>query len=202
MQYRWRQLTDPERAQLLDWRRSSQHPWHSPPHIDLDYPYFHLSAACYEHQPIIGTTIDRMQSFQETLLSTLRQQAKQIIAWCALPNHYHALIETEEIRHVLKDVGTMHGRLSHQWNGEDDQRGRKVWFNCADRAIRGERHFWATVNYIHHNPVHHGYVDQWQDWPFSSAATFLETMGREKAENIWRLYPILDYGKGWDDAKV
>jgi len=23
-------------------------------------------------------------------------------------------------------------------------------------------------------------------------------MGRDKAEKIWKLYPILDYGKKWD----
>ena len=54
------------------------------------------------------------------------------------------------------------------------------------------------MNYIHHNPVHHGYVEKWQDWIWSSAAKFLESAGRERAAQIWRDYPILDYGKGWD----
>ena len=54
------------------------------------------------------------------------------------------------------------------------------------------------MNYIHHNPVKHGYVDKWQDWPWSSAAEFLARVGRETAEKIWREYPILDYGKKWD----
>lgn len=102
---------------------------------------------------------------------------------------------------VVKDIHKMHGRLSFQWNGEDGQRGRKVWFNCAERAMRSERHFWVTVNYIHHNPVRHGYVEHWQDWPFSSAANYLESMGKEKAAEVWRAFPILDYGKGWDDPE-
>jgi putative transposase len=54
------------------------------------------------------------------------------------------------------------------------------------------------VNYIHNNPVHHGHVDKWQDWPWSSASDFLERVGREMAEKIWRESPILDYGKKWD----
>jgi len=34
--------------------------------------------------------------------------------------------------------------------------------------------------------------------PTSSATDFLERVGREMAEKIWREYPILDYGKKWD----
>jgi hypothetical protein len=46
--------------------------------------------------------------------------------------------------------------------------------------------------------VYHGYVEHWQDWPWSSAAEFLEQVGREHAIEVWERYPILDYGKKWD----
>ena len=68
--------------------------------------------------------------------------------------------------------------------------------------MRSERHFWATMNYVHHNPVHHGYCSKWQDWPFSSAAPFLEKVGTEEAARIWTMYPLLDYGEGWDDPEL
>jgi putative transposase len=55
------------------------------------------------------------------------------------------------------------------------------------------------VNYIHHNPVKHGYAEKWEDWPFSSASGFLEEVGREQAVEFWKRYPVLDYGRGWDD---
>ena len=65
--------------------------------------------------------------------------------------------------------------------------------------MRSEGHFWATVNYIHHNPVKHGYVARWDEWPFSSATGYLKNLGREEAARIWNDFPILDYGKGWDE---
>ncbi len=68
--------------------------------------------------------------------------------------------------------------------------------------MRSERHFWATLNYVHNNPVRHGYVERCQDWPFSSAREFLEQMGRKEAERIWREYPVLNYGEGWDDPDL
>ncbi len=62
-----------------------------------------------------------------------------------------------------------------------------------------ERHLWASINYVHHNPVKHGYVTRWQDWPWSSAISFLADVGTERAKEIWREYPVKDYGKNWDE---
>src|SRR5437588_2859561 len=76
--------------------------------------------------------------------------------------------------------------------------GGKFGNNCLDRGIKSHRHFWASVNYVHHNPVHHGYVDKWTEWPWSSAGAFVLRVGRETASKIWREYPILELGKTWD----
>jgi len=81
-------------------------------------------------------------------------------------------------------------------------RGRKVWFSCAETGMKSDPHFWATLNYVHHNPVHHGYVRHWQDWPFSSGAAFLDKVGRGEAQELWKEYPIGNYGKGWDAPDV
>jgi putative transposase len=96
----------------------------------------------------------------------------------------------------------MHGTLSFQWNGEEQTRGRQVWCGAVERFMRNERHFWATMNYVHNNPVHHGYVDRWQDWPYSSAREYLEQVGQDEAARIWKRFPILGYGKNWDDQHL
>lgn len=177
-------------------------PWHSPPHRGSDKMRYLLTAACFEHRPIIGENPVRMRSFSETLLHTLAPHVRRVVAWCVLPNHYHALVETENILATLRDIGRMHGRTSFQWNGEESRRGRQVWFNGAETVMKSERHFWATINYVHHNPVHHGYVARWQDWPFSSAAAYVAQMGKERVAEVWREYPILDYGKDWDPPEL
>ena len=41
---------------------------------------------------------------------------------------------------------------------------RRYW----EHAIRDERDFRQHMDYIHYNPVKHGYVDNPKDWPFSS----------------------------------
>ena len=198
--YLWRRLNDEQRDKLLASRMERRHPWHSPPHRESDRTDAYLfTAACYEHQPHIGHSVERMQSFEECLLETVREQAREIVAWVVLPNHYHLLARTPSALAVLAALGTMHGRLSFEWNGAERQRGRQVWCRAAETAMKSERHYWATVNYIHHNPVKHRQVQKWQDWPFSSVHSFLAARGREEAMELWREYPVDEYGKGWDD---
>jgi putative transposase len=201
--YLWRQLTSPQRSALLTWRQTHCRPWHSPPHRpNFGQLCFHLTAACYEHRPYIGHSPQRMDTFAGDLQALFAAHATRTFAWCVLPNHYHALVEAPDVLELLHELGRLHGRTSYTWNGAENTRGRKVFFRAAERAMRSERHFWATMNYVHHNPVHHRYVEQWTDWAWSSAAEYLAQTGRGEAERIWREYPIHDYGKGWDEAEM
>jgi putative transposase len=198
--YLWRQLTPKQRDKLLAWRKDRGQPWHSPPHRpNFGHLRFLISAACYEHHHYIGENLERIDAFSRDLLAVFAAHASQTFAWCVLPNHYHALVEAPDIKGFLHELGQLHGRTSHAWNGVDNTRGRKVFFRAVERAMRSDRHFWATLNYVHHNPVRHGYVEQWTDWRWSSASQYLAQTGVEEAKRIWQDYPIQDYGKGWDE---
>jgi putative transposase len=198
--YTWRKLTKEQGEQILASRQKNQRPWHRPPHFDSDgLQSFHLSAACYEHVPIIGSSLQRIEEFESQLIGTLSTGDNLLHAWCVLPNHWHALIQTEGLKAVTKSIGQLHGRVSFSWNGEDGSRGRKCWHGCSDRRIRSSRHFYVAQNYIHHNPVKHGLIETSEEWPFSSAADYMEKIGRENVTKQWDEYPVLDMGNGWDD---
>jgi putative transposase len=197
--YDWHKYTAQEQQEILNERKRKHYPWHSPPHFNSRLELYHLIASCYYHQPIIGFSAKRMTAFSSSLLDFLETQQVKVHAWCVLPNHYHALIRCKNFKYLSKELGELHGRTAYLWNGEENQRGRKVFNHCSDRAIRSERHFWVTINYIHHNPVHHEKTKKWQEWPFSSVHEFIAKLGYEKVKQIWRDYPLLDYGKGWDE---
>jgi putative transposase len=144
-EYRWRQLTPKQRAELLAWRKARGHPWHSPPHCpNFGHLRFHVTAACFEHQPYIGHSLERMDAFARDLLAVFAAHASQTFAWCVVPNHYHALVEAPDILGLLRELGRLHGRTSHAWNGEENSRGRKVFFRAVERAMRSDRHYWAS----------------------------------------------------------
>jgi putative transposase len=200
--YLWRKLTPEQRASLLAWRKNRAFPWHTPPHATDGQGTYHLTAACLEHSPHVGHSSERMHQFCAALLTAIVPLTTGIHAWCVLPNHYHVLISVRKLSHITRALGKLHGRTAFDWNKEESTRGRQVWNASADRFIRSDRHFWATMNYIHHNPVRHRYVERWQDWPYSSVHEFLAGNSREEAERIWREYPLHDYGNGWDDPNL
>lgn len=198
--YLWRKMNERQRQDALEYRRVRRFPKHSLPHFDFEGEHQYLfSAACYEHAHIIGKNSERMTECEEEILAVCQKHSSEIYAWCILPNHYHILLKTGEIKALRNEIGKFNGRSSLKWNNADDTRGRIVWRNCFERKMKSERHFYASLNYVLHNPVHHGYTERWQDWIWSSAKEHLEKIGKEKVLEIWREYPILDYGKKWDE---
>lgn len=200
--YRWRTMTQEQRKETLQHRKRQRLPWHSPPHFQAESELYLITAACYEHAPIIGVNDVRLAAFESELLTEAKTLCGQIFAWCILPNHYHFLAHVPNITLLLGALGKLHGRTSHRWNGEDSCRGRHVWYRTVETAMKSDDHFWVTLNYVLHNAVRHGYVDRWQDWPFSNATEYLEDVGREAAERRWRDYPLLDYGADWDPPEM
>src|SRR5262249_16938894 len=148
LMYRWRRMTATQREQVLASRKQERLPWHSPPHYVSDTGFYLITAACYEHRPVIGHSCERMTDFESRLLRTIREHAQAIFAWTVLPNHYHVLTQTNQARHMLLQLGQLHGRTSYLWNGEERSRGRKVWCNAAETAMKSERHYWATLLYV------------------------------------------------------
>lgn len=157
--YDWRKMCEAERAEILKERQGRKLPWHSPPHREyVGFVTFIITAACYEHAHIIGQSPHRMAECEKQVLDVCRKLDAKVFAWCILPNHYHLLVRTENIKNLRKEIGLFHGRSARFWNQSDNQTGRKVWFNLFEREMKSNRHFWASINYIHHNPVRHSYV--------------------------------------------
>src|SRR5262249_48836346 len=125
--YRWRRMTPEQRKEALAQRQRDRLPWHGPPHYKSDAEVYLISAACYEHRPVIGLRPARMAEFESELLDAARSTCRQIFAWIVLPNHYHFLAHAPDVKTLLAVLGKLHGRTSHRWNGEELCRGRQVW---------------------------------------------------------------------------
>lgn len=196
--YEYRKLTPEQRKRLIEDRKALGQPPHSPPHPIQDQSFYLLSAACYEHRPHMRESVRRTQLL-ESLFIEFSARGNEILAWVMLSNHYHLLVHVTAFEELGSTFRQVHGSISRQWNLEDRQLGRKVWYRFSDRAIRSERHHFTTLNYIHFNPVKHGYVESPYDWAESSVHWYFEHHGREWLRSLWITYPLRDYGKGWDD---
>ena len=142
--YKWRKMTQPERTKTLQQRKQNNNPWHHPPHTDSDAnKWYIISAACYEHKHLI--TPQRLPEVEQNLLAICENAANTLAAWCVLPNHYHLLVQTNDISALRKELGKMHGRTSRSWNLQDNTVGRKTWHNCTERTIKSIGHYWAPL---------------------------------------------------------
>lgn len=195
--YDYRKMTPDQQCEVVEIRRKRGFPLHAPPHFQNIRGEYLISAACYEHRHIFIMP-EELSLLAGELLDGLHKAQLRYVAWVCLPNHYHVLLETETLTGVSEAVRKIHSRVATQINGLQKQRGRQVWFRYSDRYIRTEAHHWASVNYVHYNPIKHGYVKRMQDWSWSSIHEYLEQYPRPILEDLWKTYPVKDYGKGWD----
>ncbi len=200
MPYEYRKLGPKEREAIVEMRRQRGFPLHAPPHPFREAGSYLITAANYEHHPIMGTP-DRRTQFQELLLKCLREADAEIIGWVILPNHYHVLLNVERLNDVSSVIKHVHGVSSREWNAEDGQtRARKVWYHFADRGMRSEFQLQQSLNYIHRNPQKHGLVEDVYSWEWSSLFMYVDDYGRDWLRERWKTYPPAEeFGEGWDN---
>jgi putative transposase len=195
--YDYRKMTPEEKQIILQQRRERGFPLHAPPHFRSISGTYLITSACYEHRSIFEAP-DDLSWLAEQMLDAFSIADLPHPAWVLLPNHYHILVETRDLSIVSEVLRLLHSRTATTINSRHRQRGRKVWYRFSDRLMRNERHYFATVNYIHYNPIKHGYADRMSNWPWSSVHEYAETQGEEWLTQTWRAFPVGDYGQGWD----
>jgi len=151
-----------------------------------------ITSAVYD-----GRRLFRPEGHKELVRDQLRaSMAKSrftLAAWVILDNHSHILVKSKVGAELNRFIGRWHGRTSFDINGLDGARGRQVWHNFWDTCIRSEVDYWTRFNYIHYNPIKHGYVKQCEDWPFSSYRHYLEHKGKMWLMDAFERYPVIDF---------
>lgn len=104
------------------------------------------------------------------------------LCYCLMPNHIHILINThskEVLQKHRKFKGDYHKLVMQQlsnllnaytkaYNKKYERRGA-LWIDYTKRfEIESDSHLTAVINYIHQNPIKHGFTQNLNDWPHSS----------------------------------
>ncbi len=188
-----------------------------PPHIYTDNACYFITASTIHRQRLLGTS-DKRALVQNVLKKAVQQYGIRLYAWVILANHYHLLLKTSDVSPIYKFIKRLHGDSAVQLNKFDGLAGRQVWHQYWDRFPRSERDFWSYFNYIHINPIKHGYVrmpdgaltvkgkqieiapsqvvDVYQcleQYVHSSYHYYLREHGEEFLADAWLRYPIPDY---------
>jgi putative transposase len=107
--YYYRNLSPEQQNEVVVYRRQQRRPWHSPPHWNFEGErQFFISGTCFEHDQVIGVSHERMTECENALLEVCGNYAGVIYAWCILPNHYHILVKTDQVKELRKEIGRFH----------------------------------------------------------------------------------------------
>ena len=173
---------------------------HQPKHIYADNTVYFITSSTYQKRSYLDTEYRRSYLLTK-IREVLSEFGCQLYAWVILDNHHHILFKSKAGRDLGKVMGRIHGNSSHHFNKLEDKQGRRFWQSYWDRCIRDRDDFYRHFNYIHHNPVKHGYVVRMEDYPFSSFEYWVERKGKEWIYSVFEQCPILDYTDENDVAR-
>ena len=69
-------------------------------------------------------------------------------------------------------ISHLHTSTAAVVNREDSTPGRKLWFQYWETHLTFPRSYYARLNYVHHNAVHHRVARVASNYPWCSAAWF------------------------------
>jgi REP element-mobilizing transposase RayT len=118
--------------------------------------------ACWIKDPRVANLI-------ENALLHFDGQRYRLLAWCVMPNHVHALVETKD--------GFPLSEIIHSWKSFTANEANKILGRTGDfwqreyhdRFIRDDDHYRNMVVYIENNPVKAGLAKTAEVWRYSSA---------------------------------
>jgi len=145
--------------------------------IFLDGYCYYLTMVTHERNPILIENIELLREsfrYAKTLFSF---KIEEIVI---LPDHIHMIIEVEHAKEYPKIISSIKRYFSKRCNPkfyedlfQSHSRNRQgynlVWQKrFYEHTIRDEKDYRTKVQYIHNNPVKHGWVENINDWQYGS----------------------------------
>jgi len=132
-----------------------------------------------------------------------KEENLKLYAYVILENHLHIIAQSDDIgksmRHFKSFTAKALLKLLQKENAQTlleqfrfykkahkTDRTYQIWQEgYQPKLIQTDAIMIAKINYIHHNPVKRGYVDEAKHWRYSSARDYEGMKGLIKVERFW-----------------
>jgi len=127
--------------------------------------------------------VQQIDALREAFTGTKRDHPFAMDTVCILPDHLHCLWRLPDgdddfpmRRRLIKGRFSRALPRGERVSGSRSRKGeRGIWQRRYwEHVIRGEEDYRRHMDYIHYNPVKHGYVERAIDWPYSSLPRLVE----------------------------
>ncbi len=149
-------------------------------------------------QRALGNEVVLGNAMLVRLLQSAFQQVGQrhtfrLVGYVFLPAHFHLLIEPSGQVRLDQIMGRARDQFHRDYQQLLGMPGEILLWEAHHTAQRvtDSATFASRLDYIHYNPVQHGYVTQPEAWPYSSYQTWV-ARGLYAAEWGWTLPANLD----------
>lgn len=138
-------------------------------------------------KPILTNHIVLFQRSAKAVLDTARAE---VIAWVVLPDHFHLIIDPRQ-----NDLSNLMKRLKLKFSGlyraQIGQTRGQVWqHRFWDHIVRDQDDLNNHIDYVHFNPVKHGFTDDPFTYEHSSLARYFQDGLYERE---WGCHQMLEF---------
>ena len=145
---------------------------HSPVHRLAEAGAYMVTCGTYlkEHH-FRGTR--RVRFLHDSLLNLAAAYRWNLQAWAVFSNHYHFVaMSPPNADSLVLLLKKLHSDVAIEANRWDGTPGRQVWFQYRDTHLTFPKSYYARLNYVHTNAVHHRLVAEPSLYPWCSAGWF------------------------------
>ncbi len=143
--------------------------------------YF-LTVNVYDRQSNLLSA--HINELRQAFKKTKRTQTFEIDACVVLPDHFHIIItlphQSDDYSKIISAIKGNFSRLISKTDREvisssrAKKRERGLWQRRFwEHKIRDDKDYKQHIDYIHYNPVKHGYVSRPTDWAYSTIHKFI-----------------------------
>lgn len=156
--------------------------------------YVFLTVVTHNRKPIL---INNIELLRKAFKNTKKNYNFEIFAIVILPEHFHVILNPQNIHDYPKIMSSIKHYFSRNFNDVGQvcptyqkanlnksqniypcptyDRNKLIWQRRYwEHTIRDEEDLYKHLDYIHYNPVKHGHTQNVKDWAFSSFEKFVE----------------------------
>ena len=149
-----------------------------------DYNYIFFTIVT---QYRIKILISNIELLREAFKKAMGKYDFEIFAIVVLEEHFHLILKVKNIEEYPKIIYSVKNYFSKKIDKEVEEINKSrlsesqikrhekgIWQRRYwEHTIRDEKDLYKHLDYIHYNPIKHGYVEKAKDWKYSSFKKFV-----------------------------
>lgn len=158
---------------------------HAPIHRFGEAGFYFVTAGTYLKQHVYRDS-QALDALQDALFAQAEEHECNLQAWSLFSNHYHLVLDADDGRQIHDMLTRFHVKTAIEQNRRDGINGRRVWYQFRETRLSFQRSWLARLKYTHENAVHHGLVQNAENYRWCSASWFAATARKSFAETVRR----------------